>query len=177
MVALSAWLHYGLGLTLSRILAVLNFHSHFKATQGGLMDVWQRVADILYPWYEAIGEEVRSSGVLHGDETGWRKNGQTEWLWCFTTPNATYYMISPSRGSPALSEFFTETFDGILVTDFWAAYNAVSPAGRQACLGHLFRELKKVDRKVASEEWDEFRYTLKPTIFTRPSDGCFSGGT
>jgi transposase len=163
-VAFSAWLHYGLGLTLSRILAVLNFHSHFQATQGGLMDAWQRVAKILYPWYEAIGEEVRNSGVLHGDETGWRQAARTVWLWCFTTIHATYYMISPSRGSPALSEFFTETFDGILVTDFWAAYNAVSCTGRQACLAHLFRELKKTERKVASEEWEEFRDRLKTLL-------------
>ncbi|MBL7077933.1 MAG: hypothetical protein ISS31_10720, partial [Kiritimatiellae bacterium] len=36
-----------------------------------------------------------------------------------------HYMIDRSRGSPALSKFFTSAFDGILVTDFWAAYNAV----------------------------------------------------
>jgi len=64
--------------------------------------------------------------------------------WCFTTKEATFYMINRSRGSPALSKFFTQAFDGVLVTDFWPAYNAVASAARQACMVHLFRELDKV---------------------------------
>jgi hypothetical protein len=33
------------------------------------------------------------------------------------------------EGFPALSQFFTTTFDGVLGTDFCAAYNAVSTTG------------------------------------------------
>ena len=161
VVTLTAWLHYGLGTTLSQITEVLNHHLHFKLSQGGLAGAWQRLANVLFPWYEQIGEQAKDSGVLHADETGWRVNGQTNWLWCFTTKNATFYMINRSRGSPALSKFFTETFDGVLVTDFWAAYNAVSCRGRQACLPHLFRELEKVNEVDHSASWTEFSRKLK----------------
>ena len=34
-------------------------------------------------------------------------------------------MIDRSRGSPALKKFFRKEFAGVLVTDFWSAYNAV----------------------------------------------------
>jgi hypothetical protein len=60
---------------------------------------------------------VKESGVLHADETGWRVNGRTHWLWCFSTKTATCYIIDRSRGSPALSKFFTSAFGGVLVTD------------------------------------------------------------
>jgi hypothetical protein len=115
LVALTAWLHYGLGLTLSQILAVLGHHLHFRLSEGGLVDAWQHVAAILQPWYEKIADEVKQGGTLHADETGWRVAGRTVWLWCFTTAKATYYMVAPSRGSPALSKFFTEALDGILI--------------------------------------------------------------
>ncbi len=161
VVALTAWLHYGLGITISHIVQVLNHQLHFPVSQGGLVAAWQRAAKVLSPWYEQIADEVKRSGVLHADETGWRVNGQSQWLWCFTTRDATSYMIDRSRGSPALSKFFTQTFDGILVSDFWAAYNAVGCAGRQACLPHLFRELEKVNQRDSSRRWAAFAKKLK----------------
>ena len=161
LVALTAWLHYGLGTTLSQILAVLRHALHFGLTEGGLVDAWQRLAAILKPWYDAIGREVKQAGTLHADETGWRVAGRTVWLWCFTTAQATYYMIDRCRGAPALLKFFTEEFAGVLVTDFWAAYNVVVAAARQACLVHLFRELEKVDGLDPSETWAAFRKKLK----------------
>jgi len=161
LVALTAWLHYGLGTTLSQILAVLRHAVHFTLTAGGLMNAWRRLAAILHAWYEQIAREVKDAGVLHGDETGWRVAGRTVWLWCFTTAKATYYLIDRCRGSPALRKFFTEEFAGILITDFWAAYNVVVCAARQVCLVHLFRELEKVDEKDTSAGWAAFRKKLK----------------
>jgi len=161
LVTLSAWLHYGLGVTISQVAEVLGRCLQFEITPGGLVDAWQRTAGVFEPWHDQIADAVRRGGTLHADETGWRVNGRTHWLWCFTTPGATYYMIDRSRGSPALSKFFTETFDGVLVTDFWAAYGAVECAARQACLPHLFRELEKVDQEDDTPAWIEFRKKLK----------------
>ena len=161
MTTLSAWLHYGLGVTISQVVEVLGCSMQFEVTPGGLVDAWQRLAGIFEPWVDQIGEDVKRGGTLHADETGWRVNGKTYWLWCFTTPKATYYMIERSRGSPALTKFFTEAFDGVLVTDFWAAYGAVECAARQACLPHLFRELEKVDGEDDTPAWVAFRRKLK----------------
>ena len=161
VTTLTAWLHYGLGMTISQIVEVLDKSMRFEVSQGGLVDAWQRIAGIFESWHDQIGETVRKSGKLHADETGWRVNGRTHWLWCFTTDRATYYMIDRSRGSPALTKFFTETFDGVLITDFWSAYNIVDCAARQACLPHLFRELEKVDAEDDSPGWIAFRKKLK----------------
>ena len=161
LVALSAWLHYGLGTTLSQIIEVLRHHTQFELSQGGLMDAWERLAEVFAAWVAEIEKEVKQSGVLHGDETGWRVNGRTHWLWCFSSKRATCYVIDPSRGSPALSKFFTEAFDGVLVTDFWAAYGAVECAARQACLPHLFRELDKTDEADRTAAWAAFSKKLK----------------
>jgi transposase len=145
-LVLSAWLHYGLGNTLSQIVAVFNHHLTMKVTGGGLIPMWYRLQAILFAWYLEIQTQALGSAVLHADETGWRVNGATHWLWCFTTTDLTYFMIDRSRGSPALSQFFKDEFNGVLVTDFWAAYNKVVCARRQTWLVHLLRELKTVDK-------------------------------
>ena len=159
LMALTAWFHYGLGITISHIIEVLNYHLQFKLSKGGLYQIWKRMSEILYPWYEAISEEAKKSAYLHGDETGWRVNGQTHWLWCFCNKNLTWYIIDKSRGSPALQRFFEEIFQGVLITDFWKAYKKIVSV-HQACYSHLFRELAKVTERNKSEEWIAFRKRL-----------------
>jgi len=162
ILAFSSWLHHGLGSTLSQIVETFNYHLQTPISEGGLVEMWHRLAEVLTPWYEQLKKEALSSAVLHGDETGWRVNGRTHWLWCFGNSEVTYYMINRSRGSPAINEFFQEYFDGVLITDFWAAYNAVSCADRQMCLVHLLGELKKVSMyKDSGGDWAAFSKKLK----------------
>ena len=63
-----------------------------------------------------------------------------------------------------MQKFFTEEFDGTLITDFWAAYNSVCATDRQSCLVHLLRELEKVDQTNNSAEWQAFSKKLRRLI-------------
>src|SRR5690606_18933729 len=69
-----------------------------------------------------------------------------------------------SRGGPALERFFTEAFDGVLVRDFWAAYDALAVTEHQCCLVHLLRELEKVDLSNDSAQWRAFAKRLRRLI-------------
>jgi len=92
---------------------------------------------------------------MHGREFG-------RSAWPFANDDLTYYMIDRSRGEPALRKFFVEEFQGTLVTDFWAAYNAVVCAARQGCLVHLLRDLHTVDHyKKGGQQWPAFAKTLR----------------
>jgi transposase len=165
VMVLSAWLHYLLGTTLAQIVDVFNFHLQFPVTPGGLVQMWRRLREILLAWYLEIQTQAMESAVLHADETGWRVNGKTYWLWCFTTPDLTYYMIDRSRGSPALKKMFKKEFAGVLVSDFWGAYNAVVCARKQKCLPHLLRELKRTQHyHNPGGDWPAFHKQLKRLI-------------
>ena len=160
-VALSAWLHYGLGVTTRQIVDVFNQHLKLRITDGGLTQMWHRLSDVFEPWYEQIHRHCLDAGVLFADETGWRVEGRTWWLWCFATADATFYLIDESRGHAALGEFFVEEFGGVLVTDFWAAYDAVGRT-KQKCWPHLLRELKEVDAGSDSGgDWPAFAKRLR----------------
>jgi hypothetical protein len=165
VVVLSAWLHYLLGTTLAQIIDVFNFHLQFKLSSGGLIPMWRRLREILVAWSIEIQAQALDSAVLHADETGWRVDGKTSWLWCFTSKDVTYSMIDRRRGSPALKRFFKVEFAGVLVTDFWAASNAVVCAKKQKCLPHLLRDLKRTqhDHKPGGA-WPAFSKQLKRLI-------------
>ena len=49
---LSAWLHYGLGNTTSQIVEIFNGHLRLKISEGGLSEIWHRLAEIHRPWHE-----------------------------------------------------------------------------------------------------------------------------
>jgi len=117
-------------------------------------------------WYEEIIEDIQQAGVLHGDETGWRVNGRTHWLWCFTSKTATIFTIERSRGSPVVLEFIRECFTGVFVSDFWHAYNVLTGA-KQKCLGHLLRDLKRVQQyKDTSSDWAKFSVSFRQACMT-----------
>jgi hypothetical protein len=147
LISLTSWFHYGLGVTIDQIIDILSYHLQTELTPGGLINAWQRLSEILLAWYEQIAEEAN--------------NGQGCWLWCFANDRNCYYMIEYCRGSPVLQKFFTEEFEGVLITDFWAAYDSVDAADRQKCLPHLLRELEKVDKRNDSAEWQAFAKKLR----------------
>jgi len=64
--------------------------------------------------------------------------------------------VDRSRGSPALKRIFKEAFAEILVTDFWAAYHAVTRERRPFCLTHLLRELERTGEVNPSAAWQAF---------------------
>jgi hypothetical protein len=54
-----------------------------------------------------------------------------------------------------------EAFDGVLVTDFYAAYNKVGAWAKQKCVVHLLRELEKVSLSNTDPEWLAFQRKLR----------------
>ncbi|MEM9365675.1 MAG: IS66 family transposase, partial [Planctomycetota bacterium] len=185
-LVLSAMLHFLQGLTLSQITETFNFHLQLKLSAGGLVQMWHRLAEILFAWYQEIQEESLSAAKLHADETGWRVQGKTHWLWCFASDAAVYYLIDRSRGSPALQKFFTREFEGTLVSDFWSPYDSVLCTDQQKCWPHLLRDVASVDEKHRGDsDWDSFRRRLmraykdakklhsqKPSMHEEPYDAA-----
>lgn len=156
----TAWMHYIVGISISNIVKMLHHLHGFSISAGGLVQGWQRLCRLLAGEYEKTGELARTSAVLHADETGWRKNGVTHWLWCFCNEKVCYYLIDHNRGSPVIKKFFRQIFRGILICDFWGAYNKIVCLAKQRCFFHLFTEIVKVDVRNQSSEWRRFRKKL-----------------
>ncbi len=161
LTLLSAYLHYALGMTTRNICTWLRTFCQFHVTPGGLVLNWQRLAVLLTPVYDGLAKAARLSAVLNADESGWRIGGRLAWIWCFTSKTLAYYVLTPSRAGPVVKEVLGEFFHGILVTDFFGAYNRIKAFAKQKCVVHLLREIKQVSLRNHSREWQLFARRLK----------------
>lgn len=98
-VVYTAWLHYLVGVSVGNCVKTAAVSLGFPVSPGGLSLAWKNLAARLEGQYEAIGQKIRHSAVLHADETGWRINGVTFWLWAFATRQYCYYLIDRHRGA------------------------------------------------------------------------------
>jgi len=160
LLVVTAWLHYWIGISVHNIVKLLSVLCSFDVSAGGLTQAWCNLAMQLKPIYNEIGDQIKKSAVLHADETGWRISGKTHWLWCFATSKWCYYIIDKSRGSPVIKRVIGKIFEGILICDFFGAYNKIASLAKQRCLFHLFTALEKTDKSNTSSDWKAFRKKL-----------------
>lgn len=110
---------------------------------GEIAELAHSVRRHLQPLTAQLKQAVQASPVVHGDETGWRENGQNGWAWAFVTagPAAVrYYEYDPGRSHFVPQRVLGPDWRGCLVTDFYAAYNLI-PGRHQRCWVHLLRDL------------------------------------
>jgi hypothetical protein len=108
-------------------------------SQGALVSALRTVARQGAAEAAQIQEQVRASPVVHGDETGWRENGRNGYVWTFSTPTARLF-VRGSRAGTVVDAALGPAFAGVLVSDFYAAYDHV-PTAKQRCWAHLLRDV------------------------------------
>jgi transposase len=87
---------------------------------------------------DRIREQVRAGPVVHADETGWRQNGKNGYLWTFSTPTERYFQYG-GRDGAMVDRALGDAFAGVLVSDFYKAYDHVH-CPKQRCWAHLLRD-------------------------------------
>lgn len=157
----TAWLHYFIGVSLNKIVLIFSITHYLKITNGYLINAWNKLSQILIFYYNQLQEQLQQSVYVHIDETGWKIYGKTAWLWSFSTDKIVYFTINQTRGSTVLFSVLGECFNGIIISDFWSAYNKITALAKQKCLVHLLREVKRISKYSTGSEWLEFSKKLK----------------
>jgi transposase len=112
-------------------------------SEGGIQGILGRLAAALAPVRTRIAHDARGSPARHMDETGWREGGQNGYLWVQATdgPAPTRQYTYDRRRAGAIARDLAGTEDaGVLVTDFYAAYDHL-PGAKQRCWAHLLRDI------------------------------------
>ena len=113
--------------------------------------------------YEDLKEKVRASCAVHADETYWRQDGISHYLWYAGNNDLALYHINRHRSSQVAQSILGNHFDGVLNADGYAAYNAVHAKERQTCLAHLIRKSEEIKqeillRKPRSQDKESLRF-------------------
>jgi len=89
--------------------------------------------------YEALIKSLCSGRLLHVDETKVSVRGKDGFVWVFANMDEVVYVYRDSRDGDWLQTILKD-FKGVLVSDFYAAYDAIS-CPQQKCLIHLIRDI------------------------------------
>ena len=113
-----------------------------RLSVGAIVSAIHQTAQRAQPAVAAILDRIRASPVVHADETGWRQSGANGYVWTFSTPTERYFPCSSQgqalrrgRGKAVVDEALGESFSGVLVSDFYAAYHHYD-GPKQRCWAH-----------------------------------------
>ena len=110
-----------------------------RLSVGAIVSAIHQTAQRAQPAVAAILDRIRASPVVHADETGWREDGANGYVWTFSTPTERYF-LRRGRGKAVVDEALGESFSGVLVSDFYAAYHHYD-GPKQRCWAHLLRDI------------------------------------
>jgi hypothetical protein len=112
------------------------------------------MAEEYIPTYRGILRQIARGSLVHADETRGVVKGGGHYLWVFANLTSVAYVYSESREAAILEEVL-DGFNGVLVSDFYAAYDSV-PCAQQKCLIHLMRDINEdLHRNPFDEELKE----------------------
>jgi transposase len=140
-------LHYGVGIPVRKVPAVVAALTGVRLTQGALtQDALRRAAGPVGTVYEQLRTAVPEAPVVHTDDTGWRVGGTPAHLMAFETAAATVYQVRPRHRHEEVQEVIPPDYAGVMVTDRGRSYDAQAFDGvdQQKCLAHILRSISEV---------------------------------
>ena len=134
----------------------------------------ERAAEVYGKTYDQVKATLIQGDVIHADETHVSLGGKRSFVWVFSSSRQVVFVHTETREGEFLGEFF-KNFDGVLVSDFYAAYDSI-PCSQQKCLVHLLRDMNTdlLKRPFDGDlKWiaQQFADTLKPIIESIDSFG------
>lgn len=132
-----------LRLPIGMIKTYLKMFHGLSLSEGEIVDILDTVAERGKPTYDTLLDKIRKADSVHADETGGRQNGANGYFWSFSTEKVHYLMYRKSRGKTVVEEIVgtdSEKFNGVLTTDFYAAYNTYA-GFHQRCWVHYLRDI------------------------------------
>lgn len=129
---------------LQTIQSYLEILYNFHLSQGAIINILHKTAEKGKLTYDGLLKKIRESNLVFADETGGRENGINGYNWSFSNKNTHFLLYRKSRGKQVVDEVLGDDFEGVLSTDFYAAYNTYS-GFHQRCWVHLLGDISDLD--------------------------------
>jgi transposase len=146
-----AYLRTVLRLPVRQIQLYLATLHQLKISAGEIVEVLHRLTRQMQPQLQALQAAIRASPAVQADETGWREDGKNGYIWSVSTPSLRCYQYHHSRGHEVVESLLGPDFEGVLGSDFYAAYNVYTGL-HQRCWVHFLRDVHELKEKFPHHE-------------------------
>jgi transposase len=150
--ALATHLRYDLQIPYRKVQYILSNLFGMPLVPASAMAFDRKVTALGRPLFEELKAMLKSSPVAYADETTWREDGQGGYVWYGGNENVAVYQITDNRSADSAVELLGKEFDGTLVSDDYAAYNATHPKHQQTCWRHIATKAKEILQQIELTE-------------------------
>lgn len=151
---------YRMKTPIKKIAEALREIHGIRISEGGIQNLFYQASIQFGEKYEELKQMLIDGKKIHGDETGWRVNGENWWTWLWANDEISLYTTERTRGR-GIPEKLLKAFKGLLIRDGYNSYNRVD-TDQQICWVHLLRKAHEYcEREKSSQEMTILKDTLK----------------
>jgi len=146
--SVAIYLRYRIGIPYRKTTEIFRELFGLKFVPASALGFDRQAAGRGMPIYEDLREKIRTSDVVHADETSWRSDGVGHFVWFAGNETLAFFHIDRHRSAEVAKTIFGEDFSGTLVRDRYAAYNGIG-GDWQTCLAHILTNAKEISAEHA----------------------------
>lgn len=162
--AVATHLRYDLQIPYRKVQHILNHLFNMPMVHATAMNFDRKTTALGRPLYEELRDMLKNSAVVYADETSWREDGHGGYIWFGGNADVAFFQITDNRSAQSALQLLGKDFDGTLVSDAYAAYNAVEARNRQTCWNHI--------RTAAQETLKQIELTDPPIQVPKAVEFC-----
>lgn len=140
-------------LSYQRVVRARHDRAGVTLSEGGVNAILARAGAGAADVAATIKEQIKTSAVVHSDETSARVQGQTWWQWVVGSADGLYHHLAPSRGAAVLADILGDATVEVWVSDCFSAQLKAPAPVFQLCLAHQLRDLQRVLAAEPQHAW------------------------
>lgn len=158
-----AVMHYVHGVSLGKILEMLGP----SVKLSGILGALYRLSHFFEPVVSQLISDYRNTKVRHADESPWRTDGHSGYVWIFCARAICIYEFQDTRSARVVTKILGDKpLSGALVVDRYAGYNK-APCDLQYCFSHILRDVEDLAEEFdGNPAVDDFTRKLIPFVAT-----------
>jgi transposase len=145
--SIAIYLRYNVGVSYRKVQAILKDLFGLSCVPASLAGFDNKASSKALPLYDDLREKIRASDIVHADETSWRNDGLSHYVWYAGNDNLAFFQIDRHRSTEVALSIFGKDFSGKLIRDRYAAYNNIGEY--QSCLAHIITRAKELKKEYS----------------------------
>ena len=144
---LIAFLKIRMALPENKIVELLQSAHGFRISPSEVVCALDQLRRAFGSHYAEIEKKIRDAPVKGCDETGWRLDGVSHWVWCMVNEEVAWYKVHRKRSYKVVKPVLQDQTGKLIVTDRLPTYNQLAEetgCARQVCWAHILRDSKKL---------------------------------